>query len=155
GEPGLAGAPRISPDGKRVVVSQSSGNLRELYMIELARGISSRFTFNKSPNAYPIWSPDGSRVFFSSNRGGSYNLFQKAADGSSEEEPLLQSDLGKFTSDVSPDGRFLMYSQQSPKTGLDLWILPLSPGATRGRKPAAFIQTPAIEQSGTFSPDGK
>jgi Tol biopolymer transport system component len=80
---------------------------------------------------------------------------KKAADGSSPEEPLLQSELTKIPIDVSPDGRFLMYMEVSGKTGQDLWVLPLNADVPGGRKPAVFLQTPANERGGMFSPDGK
>jgi serine/threonine protein kinase/Tol biopolymer transport system component len=158
GEPGHNEAPRISPDGKRIVVGETTGSVRELHLIELAHDLSSRFTFNKSRNGFPAWSRDGNRVYFASNAGSRtnlYHLYQKAADGSSLEEPLLQSDLANYPTDVSPDGRFLMYIEVSGKTGQDLLALPLNANAPGERKPMVFLQTPANESDGRFSPDGK
>jgi Tol biopolymer transport system component len=150
-EPGLGGQPRISPDGKRIVASQAGS---EIYLVDVGRDVSTRFTFNKGVNMFPAWSPDGHRVYYASAAAGSFDLYWKSADMSGPEELLLRSEISKYPTDVSPDGRFLMFSQLSPKTGIDLFLLPLT-DAGGDRKPVAFLQTPAAEQSGVFSPDGK
>jgi Tol biopolymer transport system component len=100
-----------------------------------------------------IWSPDGSRIVFNSNRKGHYDLYQKAASGAGTEKVLLEDNLDKNPLSWSPDGRFLLYSTgtASPKTGADLFVLPLS----GDRKPQPFLQTPFNELGGQFSPDGR
>jgi Tol biopolymer transport system component len=99
----------------------------------------------------PIWSPDGSRIVFSSDRDGPMNLYQRVASGPGNDEALLKSDNRKLPTDWSADGRLILYAEQDPKTRSDLWILPLS-GA---QKPFPFLQTDFFESQGQFSPDGK
>ena len=112
---------------------------------------SSRFTFDPSNNPYPIWSPDGSRIVFASNRDGPFNLYQKASSGAGNDEALLKSDVPKTPLDWSRDGRFIVYRNSDPKTGLDLWMLPLA----GDRKPIPFLQTEFNETAAQFSPDGR
>ncbi len=152
GERGLGGSPRLSPDGKRVVASETSTNAADLYIIGLEKGTSSRLTFDRDAKLFPVWHPDGGQIVFASNRNGIYDLFRKRADGTGHEELLLSSKLNKYPSDVSPDGRFLLYTQLDPETNFDIWVLPLT-GA--GREPVPFVRTTALEQNGAFSPDGK
>jgi Tol biopolymer transport system component len=110
---------------------------------------SSRFTFGQGSNIYAIWSADGRRVVFTSSRKGTYDLYQKPADGSGSEGLLLQSEYGKQPNSLSPDGHFIRYN--SAQNNGDLMVLPL----TGDRKPYAFLSTPFNENQGVFSPDGK
>jgi Tol biopolymer transport system component len=110
---------------------------------------NSRFTFDPADDRYPIWSPDGTRVVFASNRNGPYDLYQKPANGSGNEEVLLQSADFKRPNSWSPDGRFILY--WAGQNNGDLMVLPL----TGDRKPFPFLSTPFNEQQGVFSPDGK
>jgi Tol biopolymer transport system component len=154
--------PTLSPDGGRLAISRTdpqSGNSRaklisttapsDIWVLELTRGTASRLTFD-SASDFPLWSPDGGRIAFVSNRDGSYNLYQKASNGAGTEELLLKSDEYMATNDWSSDGRFLAYASISPKTAIDLWVLPLD----GDRKPFPFLQTPFGEGAGKFSPDG-
>ena len=98
-----------------------------------------RFTFDASQdNSMPIWSPDGSRIVFGSLRNGKWGLYQKPANGTGREELLVESDLPKMPMSWSPDGKFIVYWVNDPKTGADQWVLPL----TGDRKPLPFLQSP-------------
>jgi Tol biopolymer transport system component len=122
----------------------------DVWLIEVTRGTVSRFTSDRATDAAPLWSPDGRRVIFRSDRNGKFDLFEKPANGSSDEEPLLMTGQDKQSLDWSSDGRFLLYATQDPKTGSDLWALPLE----GERKPFAVAQTGFEETQGQFSPDG-
>ena len=88
---------------------------------------------------------------FSSGRKGPYDLYQKSANGAGSDELLFGSDQNKTASDWSPDGRFLLFRSNDPKTGYDLWALP-----TFGdKKPFLFLKTAFNERDGQFSPDGR
>ena len=121
-------------------------------MHEQARGTTSRFTFDASQdNGSPIWSPDASRIAFNSLRGGSWGLYQKASNGAGNDELLFQTKTLIAPMSWSLDGRLLVYWLADPKTGSDLWVLPL----TGDRKPFPFAQTPFAENHGQISPDGR
>ena len=121
-----------------------------MWLIDLARGNPTRFTFN-GINIWPIWSPDGRRVVFASNRDGQMNLYQRAASGEGNDEGLLKTDYRKLPNDWSMDGKFILYQTMDSKAQYDLWILTPS----ENREPFPFLQTDFSEHQGRFSPDGK
>jgi Tol biopolymer transport system component len=116
----------------------------------MERGISSRFTFDPGRDFFPVWSPDGSRIVFSSLRGAPPNLYLKLASGVAAEEPLLKPDRPRIPSSWSADGRFLVFGYLHPKTRWDIWVLPMS----GDRQPFPFAQTEFDERTGEISPDG-
>jgi Tol biopolymer transport system component len=141
-------APKLSPDGKRAATTRGGVSLSDIWMQDAAG--STRFTFDPADDRFTIWSPDGTRVVFASNRKGQYDLYQKPANGSGGEEVLLDtSSDNKRPNSWSPDGRFILYN--SSLNNGDLMVLPL----TGDRKPFPFLSTPVNEQQGAFSPAGK
>ena len=151
GTPGEYENPRLAPDGKRVAVVRRDAQTRnwDVHVIDLARGASSRLTFDAGDDRFPVWSPDGSRIAWRANRAGAYQIYQKLANGVGEEELLLKEDIIIAPGSWSADGRFFLYTRVDPKTAHDLWVLPLA----EGRQPALFLQTPFRESEGRFSPD--
>lgn len=123
----------------------------DLWLHELARGVDSRFTFHASRNRYPVWSPDGRRVAFASDRKGRLDLYLKDASGAGQDQLLLQNENPKSPLHWSRDGKLLLYNEFHPKTRGNLWVLPID----GDRKPAAFLQTEFHETRAQFSPDGK
>jgi Tol biopolymer transport system component/predicted Ser/Thr protein kinase len=153
GDPGDYADIMLSPAGDRLayVVRDPRGGKDDIWVRDLARGASSRFTFDPAFDVYPLWSPDGKTIVFSSDRGGQFDLFTKTAAGGGQEQPLLRTDEMKFAHDWSRDGRYIAFQSLGKTTGWDLWVLP-----TFGdRKSILFLQTPFNEQRPAFSPDGK
>ena len=150
GDPGNYSSPAISPDGSRVAVAIGPTESQGIWILDVARGTSTRFTFNPSRHDNPAWSPDGRNIAFSSNRGGQMDLYVKAADGSGEEKLLLKTDEQKYVESWTKDGRFLLFTSLGPKTGADMWALQL-PGQA---KPVSILQTQFDEGSARVSPDG-
>jgi Tol biopolymer transport system component/predicted Ser/Thr protein kinase len=148
GKPERHGSLRISPDGKSVATSvRASSGVADIWRIDLARGVPSRLTFDGRGYA-AAWSPDGQRIDYGAiNR----TLSETAANGVGSARTILQSSHNVFISDWSPDGRYLMYQEQSPEALGDLWLLP----ASGDRKPIPYLKTPFHEVNGQFSPDGK
>jgi dipeptidyl aminopeptidase/acylaminoacyl peptidase len=153
GEPDSASpaAPTISPDGRSALVMRSVGRNQDVWMIDLGRGLLSRLTFDAATEAACIWSPDGSRIVFTSDRSGVFDLYEKASTGAGREDLLLATPLNKAPTDWSRDGRFLLYRSPAPATGFDIWALPLF----GDRKPFPVVQTRFDERDAQFSPDGK
>ncbi len=148
----------LSPDGRRVAANRTDPQTRnqDIWVFDLARGITSRFTFDPAREGAPVWSPDGRLIAFYSSRDGPQNLYQKAASGAGEEQLLLKTDQDKYPTDWSRDGRFLLYTEQDSKSAEDLWVLPLTAEAQNPeRKPMPFLRTEFSERDGRFSPDGK
>src|SRR5262249_51524394 len=126
---------------------RASAGIADVWRIDLARGVPSRLTFD-GRGYFAAWSPDGQRIEYGAiNR----NLFETEASGGGSASTILQSPNDVFVSDWSPDGRYMLYQEQSPDTQADLWLLPSS----GDRKPIPYLKTPFNEQSGQFSPDGK
>jgi Tol biopolymer transport system component len=61
-----------------------------IWLLDLVRGVSTRFTFDLSLDSSPVWSPDGTRVAFSGGRADGYGIYQKAANGTGKEQTLRQ-----------------------------------------------------------------
>jgi serine/threonine protein kinase len=112
GEPADYSNPMISPDQKRVAVSirDPQTKTRDIWVIGLQRGGSSRLTFDPGDDTNPAWSPDSARIAFSSDRKGHRDIYVKSASGAGEEQVLLQSSEDKSVEDWSPDGQYLVYN---------------------------------------------
>ena len=152
GGPADLGRMQISPDQKRVATAISEGNNTNIWIYNLASGQNSRFTFGNAVEQEPVWSPDGRVIVFASNGKGRFDLYRKASDGTGSEELLYADGLNKYPSSWSPDGKFVLYTAfGDPKTGNDVWVLPLAAGA----KPFPLLQSPFDEGNAQFSPDGR
>jgi eukaryotic-like serine/threonine-protein kinase len=152
-DPGPYSNLALAPDGIRSAVArvdQQSAS-RDIWIVDFGRNTSTRFTFSGAANGYPIWSPDGTRVVFSSNKDGAYNLYLKLASMVKDEELLLKSSEVKTPTGWSSDGKFLLYTVADPKRKSDLWILPLE----GDRKPVSLIATPFNESEGRFATDDR
>lgn len=151
GEPGEYNAFRLSGDGRRAAVSRNYPQGSDLWLMDTERGVSDRFTGNPGIAAYPVWSPDGSVVVFST--GGPLSLFRKAASGVGAEERLTQSPSLQLATDWSRDGR-LLYFEVGPNTQEDIWTVPVTADGRRipGAEPKPYIQTPFREFDARFSP---
>src|SRR6185312_16118485 len=132
GPPGAYESPRLSPDGQRIVVSIPNPDLagvRDLWLIDVASGARSRFTFGRSDNTGPMWSPDGRWIYYTSNTAGEYAIYRKLADGSGAEVPVGGRGGLSGSDSVSRDGRVLFYDETiAPTTGTDIWWMPLGEG---------------------------
>jgi eukaryotic-like serine/threonine-protein kinase len=153
---------RLSPDDQRLaasLVDPKTGNA-DIWLTDLARGNTSRFTFGPRLNSGPIWSHDGSRIVFRTTRkGGQVEFYQKSAASGGSELPVLLEEAQRavnaryfnvVVSDWSSDGGNLLYSL-STTSKTDLWLLPMSGDP----KPVRFLVTQSDNMHGTFSPDGR
>jgi eukaryotic-like serine/threonine-protein kinase len=151
GEPGPDQYPVPSPDGTRAMIIDSDlGVPGDLWALDFARGVRTRFTFRRTPVTPGIWSPDGSRIAFSAGNGFD-TIYEKASTSAVEERELLRKP-GEFMlpSSWSRDGRFLLYHTLS-SARLELWVLPLE----GDRKPVQLLASRFNEGDGSFSPDGR
>jgi Tol biopolymer transport system component len=150
GDPdGTLARPRVSRDGRRVAVARTVQGNTDVWLLDGVR--ASRLTFDAAVDSYPVWSPDGSRIVFSSNRTGQYDLYHMPTLGGGEERLLAPFDQGRFSYSWSVDGGRLLYSSVASQGNVDLWIVPM----VGERTPRAFLTTPFREAYGVFSPDGR
>lgn len=142
----------LAPDEGSLVVPRNNTETWkfDLWQYGLARNSETRFT-SAGHNRFPVWSSDGKKIAFNGSQGGVTKLYQKAADGTGDEEVLEAAD--KIPADWSRDGRYLitMTGNQTPVTGNDIWVLPLF----GDRKPFPYLNSKANEFFARLSPDGR
>ena len=146
----------FSPDGTRVAYDMSdnvNSTRGDVWIRDVARGVSSRFTFDAAAEVAPIWSPDGRRIAYTSRAKGPGDLMVKDASGTREAEPLLISaPEEKYISDWSRDGKYIVYSVRGEgHEGWDIFMLPLD----GDRTPRPVVKTSFQETWATLSPDGR
>jgi Tol biopolymer transport system component len=142
----------LSPDGARLVYDVVDGSKADLWVRDLARGVSSRFTFDPADEVDAKWSPDGRRVVYTSKAKGAGDLFMKDGSGTRDAEPLLVDKDEKYVSDWSADGRYILMTSRGDNTGG--WAISALP-LDGDRKPIPIVTTQFDEMWATFSPDGK
>jgi serine/threonine-protein kinase len=152
--------PRFSPNGQTLAVAINDGTQQDIWLYDWARDTPTKFTFDPANDSYPVWTPDGKRIVFSSERGskGFSNLYWQRADGTGEVQRLTESPNNQLPFSFDPKGKVLAFYENSPKTSGDLMILPLDGDEATGwkpGKPTAFLATPANEVSPMISPDGR
>ena len=76
----------LSPDGTRVAVVRPEGVSTDIWLTAFSPASDTRFTFDPAPDRYPVWSPDGNRIAFSSRRAGVNDLYQHASNGAGQDE---------------------------------------------------------------------
>ena len=144
----------LSPDGTKAAVRQGW----DLWIHNLQRGTRSRLTPANTFNFLPLWSSDGARIIFASNRGGDWDIYSRPADGSQSAEVLLSRPYDQFPTSVLADGTVL-YHEINPQTGTDLWTL--SPGGlsqeglSQEGMTSPFRVTPFNERDAEVSPGPK
>ncbi|HSD72286.1 MAG TPA: protein kinase [Thermoanaerobaculia bacterium] len=153
GEPVRRGLVGLSPAGNQVAYEQldADGRNADLWLLDVSRATTSRFTFDPASEYAPIWSPDGSRIVFGAYRKDAFeDLYLQSSAAGSQESLLLRSGDDKTPTSWSPDGRFILF-ESSTTNGIDLDVLSLEGSP----KAEPFIHTQFDETRAVFSPDGK
>ena len=143
----------LSPDGRQATIERvNTPASQDILIIDLVRSTVTQLVTEAGFSRSPVWSRDGQKVFYVSNRDGPYDFFARSTTRNSSEEVVFKSNvLLKMTNDITPDGRYLVFDQYEPTTGQDIWLLPLS----GDRKPVPWLRTPSDERNATVSPDGR
>jgi serine/threonine protein kinase len=155
GEPGNYASITLAPEGKHAALAllDADGRVADIWQMDLLRGSSTRLTFDPAADSSPVWSPDGTKIAFSSNRAGNgqVNLFLKTLNAAGDEQMLFQADSEKFASSWSPDGQYIAFENWAPKSKGAIWILPLASGS----EPKPLLQSSAFNYlQPQFSRDG-
>ena len=156
GSTGEQDEPALSPDQRYVAFERSDPALgtNDIWRLDLERGVESRLTYDPGTESTAVWLPDGRSVVYSSGSVTALQneMIQTNSAGTGDKRVLLHSAEGSVYPDsVSPDGKVLLYEQQTQKGSIDLLLLPLAGGG----KPATYLATPFDEAHGQFSPDGR
>jgi eukaryotic-like serine/threonine-protein kinase len=139
----------VSPDGRRLAFERDDPE-GDIWVVDTTRDTFTRLTYTPGSEIHPIWTADGRRVIFS-HEEPVFHMYWRSIDGSGEAERLLDSSEDQVATGVTPDGKFLIFSQSSPATRADLWMVPL----TGERKPQLLVRSPFEEGEGVVSADGK
>jgi serine/threonine-protein kinase len=149
--------PHFSPDAQKLALDIFNGNL-DVWVYEWLRDTLTRLTFDPGQDQKPVWTPDGKRIAFGSDRAkGPRNLYWQRADGTGEVQRLTESSNSQLPSSFHPSGKFLAFIETTQNSE-DLMILPIEGDETSGwkpGKPSVFLNTPASEVEPMFSPDGR
>ncbi len=146
-------APSLSPDGTRLAIRRTEANAAaaDIWTIDLARGISTRLTFDPGVDANPLWSRDGSKIVWSAVRNGITSLRIKSASGLGNEEILVRTAVGAvWAEDFSPDGRFLLYGT-SQGSRAQIHVRGMSEDTTS----RMLFESSFFSGQSRFSPDGR
>jgi serine/threonine-protein kinase len=148
--PGAYASPKIAPDGTRVAFYSIDQEF-DVWVWDFARTTRTRVTDDPAQDLYPVWTQDGHRLIFASQRAGRRNLFSQAADGTGMVERLTESPNAQNPTAVTPDGTRLLFTETAPTTGEDVMQLQLD--GTHRVTP--LVQTPFAERNGSVSADGR
>lgn len=134
---------QLSPDGARAAVAQGP----DVWIYDFQRGTRSRLA-SQGLAGDPVWTPDGKRIIFESDKSGDFDIYSQPADSSRPAEVFYKHPYNQFPNSVAPDGT-LAFAESHPVTGEDLWLL--SPGG----KASPFQVRAAYDSNARFSPDGR
>jgi Tol biopolymer transport system component len=146
------GSLRISPDAARVAVDVADPRIgtSDIWIYDVDRNAPVLLTTSLTNETGPVWAPDGRRLLFRWERGGSPNLYARTL-GSGHDELLVPDPSPLSPEDWSPDGKWIAYVKNTRQGGLDLYLKPLEPDAA----PKPFLVTRFEEWGAKFSPDSR
>ena len=150
------GQPSLSPSGQRVAVLRRPGSNTDIWIIYREGGAATRLTVNPGQEVFPVWTPDESAVVFRSSRGKTLDIFVSRLDAVGGDTLVVSAEalgIAQISpSDISRDGRWLLFHSTPQGASRDVWIQPLGESMATPRK---LIATAADESSARFSPDGR
>ena len=144
----------LSPDGWLVAVTATENLNSDVWVYDAAQVVKTRLTTAPQDDFFPVWSPTGEELAFSSTRRGNWDIFLQQADGSGEAKVLLATPSTEQVSDWSLDGKYFLYDLVDPENARDLWYLERNEDGS-GWQTHPFLQTPFSERKARFSPDGR
>jgi hypothetical protein len=146
-EPQSYGYAMVSPDGSRVAVERTTRRNRDIWILDLKRLTQTQLTDGPTEDMLPVWSFDGSRVFFASNRAGNFDVYSQAASGGSDARVEFAGPEFQAPSAVTPDGRQLVVLERFK----DLSLLDI----VRPNHLEPLLHGSFDKRLGQVSPDGR
>lgn len=142
----------FSNDGNYIATDEAAGQKNsDLWIHDIQRNSDTRLTFDKADEIVPVWSSDGNKIYFSSNRTGIYRVYEKNSNGTGDEQLVYGSNVASYATDITPDGKKLLLSintQGPQKWDLGMYDL-------LEKKYTPLLNSEFNEWLGSFSPDGK
>jgi serine/threonine protein kinase/Tol biopolymer transport system component len=156
GPVGNYGGVDLSPKGDRAAVDITANNNRDIWVIDIARAVPSRITFDAASDWTPSWSPDGERLVFASagrDASGVTRMFEKSSTGNGTEKEILEENISSIPVYWAPKNDFIVFSRLRSvgSSGYDTWLMPL----TGDRKPRPLLESPFDKFHARVSPDGR
>jgi Tol biopolymer transport system component len=144
----------LSPDGTRLAIREETAEGYDIWVKQLDRGPRSRLTFDPGHDRMPIWSRDGSTVYFLSDRGGNNDVWRRPADGTGQPELVFDLEENLGTISLSPDGEWLLARSSagtSSTAARDIYAVPLNDEEAA----TPLLATDYRELNPVVSPDGR
>ena len=157
--PGIWYNIHVAPDGRRLSLDVFSGAASDIWIYEWDRDTATPLTRHPAYDGKAVWTPDGDRIAFNSNRDNSPpSLYWQRTDGTGNAERLTVAKHPQWPVSWHPGGKFLAFEQDTSGTSWDLMILPMAGDEATGWKvgtPVVFLSSPFAEKEPNFSPDGR
>jgi hypothetical protein len=145
----------LSPDGKQLAVTgrAAQGSGTDIWLVDLVRHSSARFTFDPGSHTGGTWSPDGGRVAYRLSGTGGDVLATKDASGALAPVETAKPPVGSIIAlwDWTKDGRYYVFGLIDPKMGIDVWAIPLE----GDHKPFPIVQISGVQVHAQVSADGR
>ena len=141
--------PAVSPDGRKVAIAAFQSATADLWLVDMDRDVSSRFTFNDATELSPVWSPDSNELLYASQRTGFYNIYRQSVSGRDEQQHV-SSPSHQYPTDWSNDGRTIVFTNVDARTQADIWTMPAAGGS-----PTPFLNTSFNEYAARLSSDSQ
>ncbi len=152
GDPGEFAHPRVSPDGTQAVVEVADPETEssDLWLVNLASGLRTRFTFDPGSEENPVWTPDGKAILYEARVDTTYRIVERAVEGTGGARIVYEGNVEVVPSGITPDGSILMVSREDPDTGWNVYDM-----AVDSSKMALKVGDKGVDVLGRISPDGR
>ncbi len=147
----------LSPDGKTIALSMADENGSDIWLYDTERRTSTRLTLD-GLSSHPVWSQDGTTIYYSSSISGVENIYRIRVDGTKDSEQVIDGDMPLYPGSISADGKILLLQKTMEAGQMDIWRLPLGGENSEEQSPIVpvpFIATSSLEIFPRFSPDGR
>ncbi|TAK14957.1 MAG: serine/threonine-protein kinase [Acidobacteria bacterium] len=143
----------ISPDGRQAIVQVIEGTISQ-WTLDLERGTMTPLFVSGGSRQAPVWTTDSKRIIYRYTKDGFRNIYWRAADGTGVEERLTtKAGVVQTPQSVSPDGKWLVFSEGGAGSAGAPWVVSLEPGGDH--TPRRFLPADETGTNGQLSPDGK